>query len=248
MPTPVSDTDRATYRPGSPQPWAAQASAVSRRSAAAIVSSPPPGIASRALVARLMRICSIAAGSARTELPASPAASRISISAGSRRRRDAAACSSSGPSSRGWRSRRWRRAKPSNLRINSLPRRLAAAMVPRSARSAESGGSSPAISSVVARMVVSRLLKSCAMPPASWPTASIFCACRRRWSSAWRSLRSSTIPSKPVTRPAASRRTRPLRRTGTGRPSFRFHVVSTPSYCSCSAWLRTRRRRSAGSR
>ena len=25
----------------------------------------------------------------------------------------------------------------------------------------------------------SRLLKSCAMPPVSWPTASIFCACRR---------------------------------------------------------------------
>ena len=27
-------------------------------------------------------------------------------------------------------------------------------------------------------MMVSRLLKSCATPPVSWPTASIFCACR----------------------------------------------------------------------
>ena len=26
-------------------------------------------------------------------------------------------------------------------------------------------------------MTVSRLLKSCAMPPVSWPIASIFCAC-----------------------------------------------------------------------
>ena len=30
------------------------------------------------------------------------------------------------------------------------------------------------------RMMVSRLLKSCATPPVSWPTASIFCAWRKR--------------------------------------------------------------------
>ena len=26
---------------------------------------------------------------------------------------------------------------------------------------------------------MSKLLKSCAMPPVNWPTASIFCACRK---------------------------------------------------------------------
>jgi len=36
------------------------------RSAVSIVSRPPPGIASRALTARLMRICSICIGSIRT--------------------------------------------------------------------------------------------------------------------------------------------------------------------------------------
>ena len=37
-------------------------------------------------------------------------------------------------------------------------------------------------------MMVSRLLKSCAMPPVSWPTASIFCACRSASSTFSRSL------------------------------------------------------------
>ena len=42
-------------------------------------------------------------------------------------------------------------------------------------------------------MPVSRLLKSCAMPPVSWPTASIFCAWRSASSAACSSaVRSST--------------------------------------------------------
>ena len=40
------------------------------------------------------------------------------------------------------------------------------------------------------------LLKSCAMPPASWPTASSFCDCRSCSSRRLRSVMSSQIPSK----------------------------------------------------
>ena len=43
---------------------------------------------------------------------------------------------------------------------------------------------------------VSRLLKSCATPPVSWPTASIFCAWRSSCSSRWRWVRSRTKPVK----------------------------------------------------
>ena len=46
-------------------------------------------------------------------------------------------------------------------------------------------------------MIASKLLKSCATPPASWPTTCIFCAWRRRSSLAPRAIsvrrRSSTI-------------------------------------------------------
>ena len=48
-------------------------------------------------------------------------------------------------------------------------------------------------------MIASRLLKSCARPPVSWPTASIFCEWRNcsRWVSASRrSVRSRTMPTK----------------------------------------------------
>ena len=49
-------------------------------------------------------------------------------------------------------------------------------------RSAGSSDEPPSISSLYPRMMDSRLLKSCAIPPASWPTASSFCA--------WRSISS----------------------------------------------------------
>ena len=45
---------------------------------------------------------------------------------------------------------------------------------------------------------VSRLLKSCAMPPASWPIASIFCAWRSCSSSARRSVMSRAISEMPA--------------------------------------------------
>ena len=52
------------------------------------------------------------------------------------------------------------------------------------------------------RITVSMLLKSCAMPPVSWPTASIFWACRMRSSATILSVRSRMKPlnTKPSRR------------------------------------------------
>ena len=56
------------------------------------------------------------------------------------------------------------------------------------------------MASALASMIVRMLLKSCAMPPVSWPTASIFCACKscslvRRWlSTASARMLASTRP------------------------------------------------------
>ena len=63
-------------------------------------------------------------------------------------------------------------------------------------------------------MTVSRLLKSCATPPVSWPIASIFCAWSRaaRGASLQRLLRASrrsvtsrVILAKPISVPSSSR-------------------------------------------
>jgi hypothetical protein len=53
-------------------------------------------------------------------------------------------------------------------------------------------------------MTVSRLLKSCAMLPASWPTISIFCACRTRSSISLAAVMSVMVPIRPVDSPDAS--------------------------------------------
>ena len=56
-------------------------------------------------------------------------------------------------------------------------------------------------------MMVSRLLKSCATPPVSWPMPSIFCACAQLLLAqrARRSVRSRVILAKPSSSPCASR-------------------------------------------
>ena len=57
------------------------------------------------------------------------------------------------------------------------------------------------MASALASTIVRMLLKSCATPPVSWPTASIFCACRscslvRRWLSITSSR--MRLPARPA--------------------------------------------------
>src|SRR5439155_333623 len=88
IPTPVSPTYRQTYSPGAGAPQASCRSSVSVARAVSMRRTPPFGMASRALVARLKRICSVACTSARASgRPVLPAIT-TSTSAGSVRRRN----------------------------------------------------------------------------------------------------------------------------------------------------------------
>ena len=84
-----------------------------------------------------------------------------------------------------------RPAKTSICRVSSAARRDAVWICSTSGRTVDGGGSSARARSVLPRMAVRRLLKSCAMPPARIPRLSSFWA----WSS-WRSrLRRSSSAS-----------------------------------------------------
>jgi hypothetical protein len=78
-----------------------------------------------------------------------------------------------------WGSSGCRRANASRRRVRLAPSRAAEAASSRSSPISASAVS-PSFSSRtwrLVRMMVSRLLKSCAMDPVSWPTTSIFCDC-----------------------------------------------------------------------
>ena len=68
-------------------------------------------------------------------------------------------------------------------------------------------------------MAVSRLLKSWAMPPASLPMASIFCAWRSWFSRLWRCVVSRAIMATPDTVPCGPRSGDSVTVTFTGAPS-----------------------------
>ncbi len=93
------------------------------------------------------------------------------------------------------------RLKARSWRVRSTPR--AAAFWTSSAlmRSLSAGDILASMISLCPLITVSRLLKSCATPPASRPTASIFCASRSWTSSDRRSVTSVAIPKRPVTSP-----------------------------------------------
>src|SRR5215470_5243608 len=88
------------------------------------------------------------------------------------------------------------------------------------------------------RMTMSRLLKSCAIPPASLPTASIFCACRS-WSSLCRSassarlssVRSTVRPRSCPGRPAVPGTTWTMSRSETTSPLARRARYSNSWSC-----------------
>ena len=82
------------------------------------------------------------------------------------------------------------RLKARICRTSWLPRWLALSTRNRSRVISEPSGESRRASSAEFRMVVRMLLKSCAMPPASVPMASIFWDC-----SSMRWVMSSTMPS-----------------------------------------------------
>ena len=96
------------------------------------------------------------------------------------------------------------RLNSSSCRV-SVPARWPAPWISaRRPRTGSPAGMPPSSTSLYPMMTVSRLLKSWATPPASWPTASIFWACRNCSSSRRRSVTSDCTPTKCVSRPAGS--------------------------------------------
>ncbi len=142
-------------------------------------------MASRALVTRFMSICCTEPASARTIPAGVPSVVRISMFAGIRWR-SISLCSAitSRRSSGSRRSSAWR-LNPRSCETTFAPCWAALAMSARLSRSSvNSSGSAVVTRSALARTTDRMLLKSCAIPPVSCPTASSFCACRNccsRW-------------------------------------------------------------------
>ena len=90
--------------------------------------------------------------------------------------------------------------QPVGQRRRAAGRALRGADVALDAVDAALGQAASRSSSRLPVMPVSRLLKSCAMPPVSWPTASIFCDWRSA-SWAWRQLRLLAAFSSVMSRP-----------------------------------------------
>ena len=197
MPMPVSRTDSSTCGPTMASMWPATSRARSVTFAVSMSRRPPAGIASRALTARLMSTCSIWVRSART--PSSLRANRVtsSMSAPMTRLSSPRVDSTTSLRSRVVGISILRRLKDSSWSTSAAPRVAACSISARSARIASSSGCSSSNSAVYPPIAVSRLLKSCAMPPASRPTASIFCD----WSSSFSSCRRSVMSRLLMTRP-----------------------------------------------
>ncbi len=176
MPCPVSLTVSITYSPGRAfaMPPAALGSSDTRR--ISIVSMPPLGMASRALIARL-----------RIALSTSPGLAEVWHGSGDKIK-VTVTCSPSDRLSSStvpvMQPLRSSRSSPTSRRLerrSSLRVRLAPIWIASIACWITLRIFSSALRSVTAskleEMAASTLLKSCAMPPASWPIASVRCDC-----------------------------------------------------------------------
>ena len=207
MPSPPSATSTRTQDGGGSPSWGRAGPAASSRAESR--STPPPGMASLALMQRLSTAWW--RSEARPITRGSPGAASSTISTRrskvSRARRVQSA--STAAMSTGAVSPGASRAMPRRRRVRSAPRSAASSM--RRAASAALGSSPPRVRRREAypRTLQRRLLKSWAMPEASVPTASsrrAFC----RWSArSVSAVTSSTIPrrcSRPGRRRAETRR------------------------------------------
>ncbi len=204
MPTPVSAKVRRTYCPGVRSSSSLMSSPERSRLASSSLRRPPSGMASRAFSARFSTALSTWAvstrvfhspGSARTSMAiASPTlrVSRSDMSPSCRPR--LTTLGSSG----------WRRAKARSWRVSCAARSAPRRALLRRRLAVSSPASRGARSSRLAWMTCSRLLKSWATPPVSWPIASMRWARRLCSSTRVRSLMSRAQPTMRTTRPRSN--------------------------------------------
>src|ERR1051325_202079 len=114
MPAPVSSTARQTNSCADPGPSTSRCASLIQEQLVSSRNTPPSGMASRALLTRLIRICSMACPSAETSGKSSSANTSISMLAGSTRRSTVARSVTSWPRCIGSSDRVDLRAKPSS--------------------------------------------------------------------------------------------------------------------------------------
>ncbi len=195
-----------------------------------------PSIASRAFITRLM----MAFSSWPTSIHAGHAGVCASISsttvAGREWRISSARFSSRGFISTACGFRDCLREKASRRWVNNAPRSAAFSARPMRGASGEWGSASSRLPMITA----SRLLKSCASPPVSCPTAFIFWLCSSASSSPWRSRRSTSIcevfslSSRVVCSSEAVLRAKTLNARASSPSSSRLCSAGTET--SCSPW------------
>ena len=127
----------------------------------------------------------------------------------------------------------WRRAKASSCLVSCVARSPASCTSARSACTSWSGGRHSRATDALLRIAVSRLLKSCAMPPASRPTVSRRCDCCSCCSSFRRSV-TSRATITPPTISSASRMGRALTSKYSAAPSVVSKAASKTWSRPCS--------------
>jgi len=218
MPIPMSVTASITYAPLRMSGWQCTWVSSSSTLAVSIVSLPPCGIASRAFTARLSTICVICVGSASTRPNPADALTTSAMSSPIRRRSIGSIPAIVVLRSRILGASTCFLLNASSCRVRS-PAWLAASLMTRTRRSRVSSPSrSVSSSSPWPVITVSRLLKSCATPPASRPMLSIFCDWRTCSSSCRRSVTSRMIPVRNA--PCRVSHAANEISTGISRPSF----------------------------
>ena len=139
-------------------------------------------------------------------------------------------------SGRGWVT--CRRLNASNWPVNDAARSAATRMPPIACWSGLPVGVNGAVDSQCARMMVSRLLKSCATPAARRPIASIFCAWRSCASSSRRVVTSRAMPcAAMMAAPSRSGRTPTssvMRRPSAVITSISNGFTSSPAMTRCN--------------
>ena len=196
MPTPVSVNVSRTYSPAGIWSNAGSSASSSVRFSQVIASLPPSGMASRALIARLISVFSSCPRSIITGHRFCGPDVSIRIPAPRVRRRSPVMESTISLILVAVGTRVWRLEKARRRCVRSAPVRVtSSASVTSSALSASSSVRSDSISRSIVR-IARRLLKSWAIPPVSCPIASILEACKSWVSMVRRRVMSRMIPTK----------------------------------------------------
>ena len=183
-----------------------------------MLSVPPDGIASRAFIAKLTTTSSICRASARMSGSSMPATTRNVMLSPSIVRSIGSESVSRCTRESGRSSKTCRRPNASSCRVSDAAAADAWSMASADSRSGPSAGNAPARRSLCPLITVSRLLKSCARPPANRASSSIRSAPSSRDCTRVAAVTSTMVPRMDASTPAASVTTAIEQDTSIGSP------------------------------